>query len=130
MANHTLTKGATTITLPAGMLWEDEYTTAPIKTAATPTIDGGMIFEQAVQVAGRQVTLAGANDRGWITKGVLDDLYAFTTSTGEMTLTLADGRVLTVVFAGNPISAEGLWPLCLPDDTDYFIATIRLLAVA
>lgn len=127
---HTLSNGTITATLPAGMIWEDEYQYAPLTSTSTQTLDGGMVIEQSLRTKGRPVTLVGDEDRGWLAKAQLDLLYALASSVGALTLTLADGRVLAVMFSGaQPIQARGLWPLALPSATDMYVVKLSLIQV-
>lgn len=127
---HTLTNGTLTATLPADLSWTDEYDSVPVLSNATPTLDGGLLVEQSIRVKGRPLTLAGSDDRGWLSKAELDTLVALASTPGPLTLTLADDRVFTVMLSGaNPLKARGLWPLALPGPADWYVVTLSLIQV-
>lgn len=121
-----------TVTLPGDLLWVDEFDWTPVEFSTRYTLDGALVIEQGTRQAGRPITLAGADDRGWITRQTLEALYALAQSpSAGMPLTLADGRTFTVVFRhdATPIEAAPVIPVS-PAPTDlYYSVTIRLLEV-
>jgi hypothetical protein len=121
-----------TVTLPTDLVWTDEFDWTPVEQATGYTLDGALVIEEGARQAGRPVTLAGAEDQGWISRTTLLALYALaqTASTG-MTLTLADARVLTVVFrhGGPAIEARPVVRVSPPAVDAQYIVTIRLLEV-
>ncbi len=128
MIYHTLTDGTSSVSLPADMIWTDEFDFVQARARTTPTLDGGQLVEHSLQIKGRPITLAGADDRGWVTRGTLIALQALASNvTAPLTLTLADGRIRPVVFAADALSAYPLFPLSLPDANAYYIATLKLI---
>ena len=127
MANHTLSDGTTTIDLPNGMIWTDEFNHVNLKTKATPTLDGGQVIEQSIQTKGRPITLEAAEDRGWITRATLQSLQSMAATAEPLVFTHADGTVINVAFAAEPLSARPLWPISNPAPGDYYIATLKLI---
>jgi hypothetical protein len=127
---HTLSNGTLTATLPADLLWTDEYASAPVRSNVTQTLDGGAIVEQSLWVKGRPVTLEGADDHGWLAKSELDTLMTIIGTPGALTLTLADDRVLSVVVApGEAIKARPIWPTAFPQAGDWYVITLSLIQV-
>jgi hypothetical protein len=121
-----------TVTLPEDLVWEDEFSWTPVEQASDYTLGGALVVETAARLAGRPVTLAGAEDQGWITRTTLEALYALAQapSTG-LALTLADGRSLTVVFrhGGPAIEARPVVRVSPPAVDAQYIVTVRLLEV-
>jgi hypothetical protein len=128
--NHTLSNGTRTANLPADMLWSDEYDYIPVQSRSTPTLDGGLVVEQSLQIKGRPLTLEGGDDRGWMLKSELDKLFTLASQLTPLTFTHADGRIFTVAFVGgDSLKARGLYPLSLPSDDAYFVATLKLMII-
>lgn len=127
MANITLSDGTTTITLPPDLLWEDEYAWAPVAQSLDYTLTGAVVVQSASRLAGRPITLSGADDRAWVAKAALDQLYAMASVEGQqMTLTLADARSFTVMFRHQD-GALTAAPLLF--NSGYYVLTLRLMQV-
>lgn len=119
-----LTIGAVVIELPAGFVWADEYTWAPVVQKAEIAVTGALIVQEGAQSAGRPITLMGGEDACWITRADLVTLYASMQTAGQqMTLTLHDSRAFTVMWRRDPqpIEAVQLLKTEAPDDTTLYI---------
>ena len=130
--NHSITYQTTTITLPAGLRWDDEYDWHPMQSVSKRAIDGSLILEATAIPSGRPITLNAGDNYGWITKATVDALRAQLAVPGrQFTLTLADGRSFQVMAAPekNAIEARPLLPRGNPSGTDYYIATLHLIEV-
>lgn len=130
--NITISDGITTITLPGDMYWADEYEWTPIEQSTSYSLSGSLLVETASRLAGRNITLTADSDRAWLTKSVLDQLYAFAAVPGKsMTLTLSDSRVFTVMFRhqDGALRAEPVMLLVPARPDDMYVVTIRLMAI-
>jgi hypothetical protein len=118
--------------LPPDLIWTDEFDWTPVKQTITEAVDGSLIVETGLLLAGRPITLSGAIDSAWIDRGTLKSLYAYAQSVSERTLTLLDGRSFTVIFrhGEKPVEAAQVVSFTNPDDTDYYTLTVRLLQVS
>ena len=119
------------IAVPRGMVWVDEFDWVPVERAVTYSLTGALLVDVAPRLAGRPITLAGEVDAGWLGRGVVAQLYALAGSTSAThTLTLADGRTFTTMFApGQPITARPVARPELPTATHPYVATVRLIEV-
>lgn len=120
------------ISLPADLVWSDEFAWTPVEQAKTYTLDGALLVESQVRQAGRPITLSGGEDRGWVTRDVVALLYALAqTVKDDLALTLADGRQFTCAFrhGEGAIEARPVVPLGPPGSGDYYTLTLRLMAV-
>jgi len=128
MAIITLNDGVSTVNLPGDLLWEDEYQWSPPRHGFDYSLNGAALVQVSTRQAGRPITLSGADDRGWIGKTALDQIYAFSIVPGlEMTLTLADARTFTVMFRhqeDNVVQAE---PVMF--GRNFYHVTLRLMQV-
>lgn len=97
------------ITLPQGLLWEEEFTWSPLAQATEYSLTGALIVEQAIKQAGRPMTLIGGKDFAWITRAQVAILKALLDTGAVMTLTLHDARTFSVLPASdNPLSVYPL----------------------
>ncbi len=115
----TLAVGATSIALPADLEWTDEHAWQPVAQSIDYSVTGAMILETAQRLAGRTITLAGAQDRSTLLRAVLEQCHTWAQIAGQvMTLTLrgVDYSVLwahpdainaSQLVAGAPIDSEG-----------------------
>ena len=120
------------LTLPRGMVWVDEFDWHAVAKATEYSLTGALLIDAATRQAGRAITLQAQDDAGWITRSVLQQLYALATDAGAThTLTLADGRAFSVQFASgdNPVQARPISRPELPPATHPYVATVRLIEV-
>lgn len=120
------------IALPPGMIWADEFDwIAPLR-AQEYSLTGALVVDVAVRQAGRPITLSGEADHGWIRRSALQSLYQLVnTTTGPLSLTLADGRAFPVHFAaGEPITATPIARAELPPTNFPYYVTLRLVTAA
>lgn len=119
------------VTLPGDLLWVDEFDWTPVLQQQTYALDGALMVEHASRLAGRPITLQGAEDQGWVTRATLVSLYALAQapSTG-LPLTLSDGSTRLVVFRHDQIAIEARPILrAIPDAGSYYQLTLRLMEV-
>lgn len=127
MADHTLA----TVTLPADMIWVDEFNWSPVQRATEYSIAGALIIDVAEKLSGRPITLRGADDAGWMHRTALQSLYALASDpdVASRTLTLADGRVYTVAFDDDPIEAEPVIDYSITGNDDWYVVSLKLIEV-
>lgn len=132
-----ITLGA--ITLPAGLVWEDEFAWTPVEQSTEYSLTGALIVQSATKQAGRPITLVGQSDgldhTAWISRTNLLAVQTALEVTGAtFTLTMHDARTFTVMAAG-PVQAEPLptYKSLLPANPDsdhwYVLASVPLIAV-
>ena len=119
------------IAVPRGMVWVDEFDWVPVERAVAYSLAGALLVDVAPRLAGRPITLAGEVDAGWLGRSVVAQLYALASATdATYTLTLADGRAFTVMFApDSPFEAKPVGRPELPTATNPYYATLRLIEV-
>jgi hypothetical protein len=115
------------ITLPADLLWLDEYKWSGVAQQVDIMADGSVVVQADAQQTGRAITLAGGDDFGWIDRATLELLRAKAGQPGlEMTLTLGDG-VHNVVFSGERLTAEPVYAVSDPDAAHPYVVTLYLM---
>lgn len=112
----TLTRSGTTLTLPAGMEWTDEFSWSPVVQESSFSLSGAMVVETAVKLAGRPITLTSSDDRGWLPFSDVETLRAWSAMAGaEMTLTIR-GLARQVVFRHQDAPAVEAFPILFKAD--------------
>jgi hypothetical protein len=117
------------ISLPDDLVWEDEYDFTPVTQESHITLTGEVIIETATQNGLRPMTLGGGEDEIWISKAVLDALFASVNNDapGEMSLSWR-GAQYTVIWrhdASPPIEATPINECYDPDDTDLYAVRLK-----
>ncbi len=127
----TLTYGATTLTLPDDLLWTDEFSWQAVEQRTEFSITGALIMEAAAKQAGRPVTLAGSQTRGWVTRTTLQTLKAWAALPAQAFTLVVNGGSLAVAFdqARGAVEAEPLFALVGVDANDDYIPTLRFIEV-
>jgi hypothetical protein len=130
--HHTL--GA--VQIPRGLVWADEFDWNTLETAAERGLTGAQIIDAAEKIGGRPITLQGSDSAGWLTRATLLTLHTMASALDEddkpevYTLTLADGRSFSVIFApGKTISAKPIGRPELPTEPNPYVCTIPLETV-
>ena len=127
MASHLLNG----IALPRGMVWVDEFAWADAQPSVERGITGAQIIDVAPKLAGRPITLQGAQDQGWIRRATLLAVRALAdVPGGQYPLQLASGETFTVMFApDDAIEAQPISRPELPENTHPYVATLRQMTV-
>lgn len=132
MAHVLVIPSAPTLQLSGQMAWTDEFDWQPVVQSSSYSLDGALVVEAAAKQAGRPITLAGAEDRGWVTRADVQSLLAAAARPGlVMQLTLDDGRQFDVVFRheDTPLQAEPVMFQVPLEAADAYVATIRFTEV-
>lgn len=129
----TLTDGTTTLALDADLLWDDEFTWAPVEQAVEYSLTGALVVDTAARQSGRPITLRNEDDRsGWITRGDMAQLQSWAAAPGQqLTLTLR-GTAYTVIFrhhGAGPFEARALVHYADPVAADWVLATLRFTVI-
>lgn len=125
-----------TVTLPQGLIWEDEFAWSSLAQSAEYSLTGALIVERATRQAGRPITLVGGQNFTWITRVDLLALQALLATDATMTLTLHDARTFSVIIADAEPLQVRLLPRVLdsgPADPSsgawYVLETLKLIEV-
>jgi hypothetical protein len=128
----TLSDGTTPLELPGDFEWADEYTWQPVVQDSGYTLTGALVVETATKLAGRPITLVGADDRAWITRADLDQLRTWADIPGqELTLTLR-GVGHTVLFRHQAGALDAVEQILFVEDPaagTYYRLTLRFMEI-
>lgn len=120
------------IQLPAGLLWSDEFSTAPVAQNVRRTLDGSLVVFFGAQHQGLPITLASQSDQGWLTRSQVASLKLRADSPGGVYLLQLRGQTHSVMFRHHEppaFEATPLVPLANPGDGDFYLATLKLMTV-
>lgn len=120
--------------LPDDLLWSDEHSWSPVVSSVSYLLNGALLVQSALRQAGRPITLVGAMDMAWVTRTVVGQLHNWagvplSANAGRFTLTLADGRALSVAFRHGETAIESEPVAGFPArmDSDFYRITVRLM---
>lgn len=120
------------IELPENLYWQDEYRWTPVVQTREYSLTGALVVEEGIRQAGRPVTLTTPEGGGWISRTTVEALRATLDDEATLTLTLHDGRAISVRWRHDdiPIEAEPILPgLADPDATALYRITLRFIEV-
>lgn len=120
------------ITLPAGLLWSDEFAAASVAQTVRRTLDGSVVVFYGEMRTGLPITLESEPDAGWFTRTQVEAVALRAASPGGVyTLTLR-GQTWTVMFRHQDapaFEAKPLIPVASPQPGDFYLATLKLMTV-
>ena len=121
------------ITLPGDLIWSDEFQWVPVERTEEYSLTGALIIEESIKQTGRPITLEAKNEflgHIWLTRGTVKALYDKASLTGQvMTLTLSDGRVFTVAFKAEGVTADAVFHIGDHLDVDRYHLKIQLQVI-
>lgn len=129
----TLTYSGTTAHLSDRLQWVDEYDWSPVAQATDYSTTGDLLVDVALKLAGRPITLQGADTAAWISRALCDTLQAWAVLPGiELDLVLR-GVTHRVLFdhAKTGFAAQPVWKLLDGEITGdlIYLPTFRFLKV-
>ena len=120
------------ISLP-DLTLSDEFSSPPVAAVVERSIINTPVVFEAEAASGRPITLIGGTDTAWITRTVLQSLYALASVPGATYALNYEGTEYTVRFRNEDppaISAEPRIPRPNAAGTDYYRnVTIKLMEV-
>lgn len=121
-----------TVSLP-DLTIADEFSTPPVAAVAEPSVINTPVVFETERSSGRPITLVGESDTAWITRAVLQSLYALASVPGATYTLNYEGTEYTVRFRneeGDPISADPRIARPNAAASDYYRnVTIKLMEV-
>lgn len=112
------------VELPGDLAWPDQYAWQAAEVTTEYSLTGAVLTEISVKQAGRPITLAGADNRGWATRAIVTALKALQAAGMPCALSVR-GKSFTVLIAS--IDAQPLWDFA--DDSDPVALTLKLIEV-
>lgn len=128
----TLTNGATTLPLPADLLWPNEFGWQGVVQDTKYSVTGALLVQSAAKQAGREITLVGGDDFAWATRSTVETLFAWSLLPGQVfSLVLRAAPAVNVVFnhAAGALQATPVLECSDPAAADYYQIALRFLKV-
>jgi hypothetical protein len=125
----TLANGGTVLTLPADILWSDEFAWSAVQELRQFSVAGALLIDRRLKMAGRPITLQGRADAAWATRAAALTLYSWVQQASP-TLTLSlRGTSYSVAFdySGAPLEVTPVVEYADPETTDFCFITLRLI---
>lgn len=120
-----------TLSLPPDLAWTDEFADWAVTQSARRTLDGGLVLYEQRLLAGRPITLQSQEDAGWVTRAVVQQLYALADQPGQSWTLTIRGQAFRVAFrrtGGTPaLEADEVVTLAYPAPDHYYRITLRLI---
>ena len=120
------------ISLPAGLLWSDEWTASTVAQTVRRTLDGGLVVFYGQMAGGLPITLESQPDAGWLTRTQVEAIALRAASPGGLYTLNLRGQTWQVMFRHHDapaFEAKPLVPVANPQAGDFYLATIKLMTV-
>ncbi len=121
------------VTLPQGMVWEDENTYSKVAQSQIRTLGGNVLVYSQQLFEGLPITLISLQDQGWMTKQQVLDIQALADVSGAVYALEIETQNFQVMFRHQEppaFTASALIPRVTTNLNDYYTATIKLMTVA
>lgn len=129
----TLAKDGVTLDLSPDLYWSDEFNWHPVEQSAERTLTGALVVQSAERVGGRPITLEPEDDNsGWMRRSEIEQLRNWAAEPGATLVLTLRNQTREVAFRhqdGAAIEARPVVHFADPDDTDNYLATIRLMEI-
>lgn len=130
----TLTVGASTASLSADLLWQDEFEWHPVAQTVERSLTGALLVDVQQMTGGRPITLRGADEKAaWTARSSVVLLQGWAATAGQvMTLTLR-GSTYQVMWRHHDAPALEATPVTdysdvVPDD--WYRVNLKLMVVS
>jgi len=120
------------VNLPVNIIWQDREAFNPVAQSVRRTLGGKVVVFTQTLIEGRPITLASISDQGWMLYPIVQSIQALADVAGTTYSLVIDSTTYTVVFRHEESPAFVARPLIsriLPDATDWFLVTIKLMTV-
>jgi hypothetical protein len=131
LTHPTAGPGATplALTLPADLIWSDEFAFKQIQQAREYTTTGALIVEEWRRQTGRPITLQGDVTYGWCQRGTLQTLSSWASQPGLLLSLVRNGTTHSVGWdhEAGAVEATPIVPYADPEPVDQYTLTLRFL---
>lgn len=117
------------LTLPADLLWTNEFTWQQVQQSSEYTSTGALVLEAWAKQAGRPIELKGGVDYAWCQRSTLTTLNAWAAQPGQVFTLTRNGVSHQVAWdhEAGAIQAEPLIPYSDPLPEDAYTLTLKFL---
>jgi len=123
----------TTVTLPDGISWTDEFDWSKVEQSTRYTTKGALLIEQAIKQAGRPYELRSQQAYGWCTRDTVEQLHALVNTPSIVMVLTIRGTPRNVTFDYKRGAMESFPASFYPDGSvagdDPYVPTLRFLEI-
>ena len=120
------------LSLPSGLVWEDEFAFQPATQSVLRTLDGGLVVFSGILAQGRPITLEARIDQGWLTRSQVEALAMMAGLPGQTFSLDFRNQIWTVMFRHHEppaFEAESLIYRNNPAPGDFYTGRIKLMTL-
>lgn len=117
------------LSLPAGLLWSDEFAWQPVAQSVERALDGSQIVFEGALSAGQPITLESG---AWVKRDAVLALQALASAPDAIYPLTLRGVSYQVRFRHHEapaVSAVPLFPMASPAADDFYTVSIKLMTV-
>lgn len=114
------------------MVWVDRFQSQSVAQSVYTTLGGSPSIYSQQLIAGQSLTLEAQDNRGWLTKTMVDFLMELAAGVGSVYELQVNGSLSLVVFRHHEAPAfvaEPIVPRLNQQPNDKFTATLKLMTV-
>lgn len=128
----TLSDGATSVTLPDDMMWNDQHSWTPVEQTVSTSITGAALIDVGTRIKGRSITLQSDEQHAWIPYATISQIKAWAAIAGKQ-ITLTIGMdTFQVIFRHHEKPAVDVFAIIdynTPDAQDWFFGVLKFTEV-
>ena len=118
------------ITLPNGLIWQDEFSKVNVAQSSRRTLNGQVVVFAQSLTAGQTITLTSDSNGCWLTLAEVQAIQAKADAPGAVYVLQANGQSLNVVFKHDDPPAFDARPVTgYTDHDDYYTVTLKLMSI-
>jgi hypothetical protein len=124
-----LSNSTHSVTLPEGLVWEEELTWTYRTVKEERAVSGKTVRSASTRIGGKPVTLKPPKDGScWVLRSAIATLQAMVEADEDMTLALSEGETLAVAFRHDPaaLDAKPVLGFTRRDANEWWTVTVRL----
>lgn len=129
----TLTRASVTLPLSDRLKWTDEFAWSPVQQQTAWSLGGALLVDVGVKLAGRPITLEGADTAAWVDRATCLTLRNWAALPGEQMVLHLRNQAWNVLFDHDRggFDARPIWQLLDGEETpqQVFVPTFRFLTV-
>jgi hypothetical protein len=128
----TLSDGTTTINLPAGLQWVNEFSEGRVMQATKRTLAGTVVVSSSIIASGIRIQLESGSDYAWVKKVEVDKLKVFSDQSNLQLTLVFQGGTKIVMFdhaGGKGFEATPIYPFANPNNDTYYRVKLSFFTV-
>lgn len=117
------------VTLSPSMIWRERYNASGVVQSEDRTLGGVPVVFSASYEKGVPITLAAETDVGWLTRTQVEAMLTRAAVPGAVYVLSFDSEDIDVIFTGERVRMEPVYPRVADEATDYFRGELFFMTV-